>query len=108
MDLVDGLKQLTRMCGKYSSCINCPLRGVGFCVVEKQDRSVDANEKAAAIIEKWAEENPEPVYPSVAKYFEQFGIIIRRDGTLQADFFKAHEPMSADTAQKLGIEPKER
>ena len=56
---------------------------------------------------QWAAEHPEPVYPSIAKYLERFGIIIRRDGTLQTDFFKANEPMSADIAQKLGIEPKE-
>lgn len=56
---------------------------------------------------QWAAEHPEPVYPSIAKYLEQFGITIRRDGWLEADFFKAHEPMSADLAEKLGVKPKE-
>lgn len=51
----------------------------------------------------WAAEHPEPVYPSIAKYLEQFGIMIRRDGSLQAHFFKAHEPMSAEMAKLLGI-----
>ena len=48
-------------------------------------------------------EHPEPKYPSIAKYLERFGITIRRDGSLQADFFKANEPMSAYTANLLGI-----
>ena len=60
------------------------------------------------IVMEWAAEHPEPVYPSIAKYLEQFGIIIRRDGILEANFFKANEPMNADIAQKLGLEPKDR
>ena len=63
--------------------------------------------EAEALIMNWAAEHPEPVYPSIAKYLERFGIIIRRDGSLEADFFKANEPMSADAAKLLGIEPKE-
>lgn len=75
------------------------------------DAIMDLSEEAIAQVEeivmKWAEENPEPVYPTIAKYLEQFGITIRRDGTLEADFFKANEPMSETLAKKLGIVPKE-
>ena len=63
--------------------------------------------KAEEIIMTWAAEHPEPVYPSIAKYLERFGIIIRRDGSLQADFFKANEPMSTYIANLLGISPEE-
>ena len=129
MDLADGLKQLSRMCGKYSYCVNCPLRGAGFCAVEKQDRRVNANERAAAIIEKWAEENPEQqVYPTWGEWLEQQGICFSSltnysyvDGITIPKVFnyqiegktafmcgdKVNEPIPADIAQKLGLEPKE-
>jgi hypothetical protein len=102
------MKDWQRMCdsmqGGIRKCDNCPLLKV-LCQY-KPNEKVDFAE-AEQIIEKWVEEHPEPVYPSVAKYLEQFGIIIRRDGSLQADFFKANEPMSAYMANLLGISPEE-
>ena len=107
-EFVQTMKDWQRMCdsiqGGVGKCDNCPLFKV-LCQY-KPNEKVDF-EGAEQIIEKWVEEHPEPVYPSIAKYLERFGIIIRRDGSLETDFFKAHEPMSADNAQKLGIEPKE-
>lgn len=106
------IKQFKRMCGYYSrnkgqkSCPMCtsyPNCNIGQC------RKIAFEKPAhfAATVIRWKAEHPEPVYPSIAKYLEQFGIIIRRDGSLEADFFKANEPMSADVAKLLGVEPKE-
>ena len=67
----------------------------------------DRPDEIERLVMEWAAEHPEPVYPSIAKYLEQFGITIRRDGSLEADFFKANEPMSADTAKLLGISSEE-
>lgn len=67
----------------------------------------DLAHEIECVIMTWAAEHPEPVYPSVAEYLERLGIIIRRDGTMEADFFKANEPMNADVAKLLGLEPKE-
>ena len=103
MNLADGLKQLTRMCDKYI-CPDCPLCGVDFCWENKQDISVDANEKAAAIIEKWAEKNTEPVYPSWVEWFRQMKMIPPEQKCFHTWL---SEPIPASIAQKLGIEPKE-
>lgn len=106
MNLADGLKQLTRMCARYK-CANCPMFDIGFCSLGQKDRSANANVKAAAIIEKWAEENPEPVYPKWGEWFLQTCQVgITADGKHDWDgLLLSHIP--ADLAQKLGIEPKE-
>lgn len=103
-------KELERMCNTIHAvsgkcCTDeCPLYCEDLCYAQAM---VHVHGDDACNLEKvvmsWAAENPEPVYPTIAKYLEQFGITIRRDGTLQADFFKAHEPMSADMAKLLGI-----
>lgn len=48
-----------------------------------------------------------PVYMTMAQFLEQFGIIVRREGTLEMDFFKANEPMSEEMAKRLGVKPLE-
>ena len=116
MDFVQTMKDWRRMCKHYSgesmkdeqhSCVDmCPLGHNTACgmIEDALDSDIEVMAKEVA---KWAAEHPEPVYPSIAKYLEQFGIIIRRDGSLQADFFKANEPMSADMAKLLGISSEE-
>ena len=54
----------------------------------------------------WAAEHPEPVYPQYLDWFlEQFGLERNvRFGDL-IDALK--QPIPADIAQKLGLEPKE-
>ena len=50
------------------------------------------------IVMKWAAENPEPVYPSWGTWLAaKFGYDLREI---------MYEPIPADIAQKLGIEPK--
>lgn len=99
------MRQWRRFCKSHNNCGECEFDGKGICgdhhLTEVPFADIELR------IMAWAAEHPEPVYPSIAKYLERFGIIIRRDGTLEADFFKANEPMSAEIAQKLGIEPKE-
>ena len=112
-DFVQTMKDWRRMCitandgPDTTKCDNCPMGESRLCGFEKSDIGDHELQEAETFITTWAAEHPEPVYPSMAKYLEQFGIIIRRDGAVEADFFKAHEPMDADIAQKLGIEPKE-
>lgn len=107
------IKQFKRMCKSMTGirCTRgeCPMGYAFGCENIGQCRKI-AFERPDVFEEKvmaWAAENPEPVYPTIAKYLEQFGIIIRRDGTMEADFFKANEPMSTDVAKLLGIDPKE-
>lgn len=109
-------------------CGGCPLQG--YCVIDTEIK--DSTDNELAIIEKriqsWAAENPEPVYPTWGEWLEQQGIcfssITHRnyvDGVSIPKVFeyqiegktafmcgdKVNEPIPADMAQKLGIEPKE-
>ena len=116
-DFVQVMKDWRRMCSTIQSenkktpfeswCHNCPIEQ--FCVIDTEINDLTDNvfRVIDERIQSWAAEHPEPVYPTMAKYLEQFGITIRRDGTVQADFFKANEPMSETLAKKLGVEPKE-
>ena len=116
-DFVQTMKDWRRMCKaqetieKTDPCRVCPLANNGndCCGIYEDNDGNDTRDYAhiEGVIARWAKEHPEPVYPSMAKYLEKFGITIRRDGSLQADFFKAHEPMDADIAEKLGMKPKE-
>lgn len=107
-EFVDVLRQFDRMCKANAGCINCPLHKPNGVSDECSIGAfVNDSERIEREVMVWAAEHPEPVYPSIAKYLEQFGITIRRDGSLQANFFKANEPMDAYIAKLLGIEPKE-
>lgn len=99
------MRQWRRFCKSHNNCGECEFDGNGICG-EAHLSNVPYADIELRIM-AWAAEHPEPVYPSIAKYLERFGIIIRRDGSLQADFFRANEPMSADMGKLLGIEPKE-
>ena len=71
----------------------------------------------------WAAENPEPEYPTWEEWLQSVGVmesserLLRRiQGQLLIDGIPIHavptskvlQPMDADIAQKLGIEPKEK
>ena len=103
----DIIKHFKRMCRYYNNKAtqnDCPLycKGHGCNISHCRMLAFD-DKKFANVVMAWAAEHPEPVYPSIAKYLERFGIMIRRDGSLQADFFRANEPMSAEMAKLLGI-----
>ena len=116
MNLADGLIQLTRMCARYK-CANCPMCDIGFCSLGQKDRSANANVKAAAIIEKWAEENPEPKYPTWGEWLIEQGVYTGtfivdepKSGDTIVDIRitdKIYQQIPDDIAQKLGLEPKE-
>jgi hypothetical protein len=113
-EFVQTMKDWRRMCKVQEdttcgACSSCPMGDDGkscMAVYEDEFETVDFAHIEQTVTE-WAAEHPEPVYPSIAKYLERFGIIIRRDGSLQADFFKANEPMSAYMANLLDISPEE-
>ena len=52
---------------------------------------------------QWAAEHPEPVYPTWGEWLNTYGVV-------SDNFFsnaKMLDPIPADLAQKLGVEPKE-
>lgn len=102
MEFKKAMEIMRMICNNVErNCNKCPLSLDWKCSVRPW---VDSDvEQVEGILDKWDKTHPEPVYTTVAKYLEQFGIIIRRDGTLQADFFKANEPINEDIAKLLGI-----
>jgi hypothetical protein len=115
-EFVQMMKDWQRMCdsmqGGIRKCDNCPLFNV-LCQYKPNDKADFA--KAEQIIEKWVEDNPEPVYPKWAEWLNSIGVTIS-DRPFPAPNIpvyvfqvnaKMFEPIPADIAQKLGIEPKE-
>ena len=109
------MKQWQRMCGSMqggiAKCNNCPLLKV-ICQY-KPDEKVRFAE-AEKIITDWAAENPEPVYPTWGDWFAERGDLIKLwrhievcSGHGPGVIGILYEPIPADIAQKLGIEPKE-
>ena len=96
----DVMKQWRRMCdkmrerGDWCQSAICPLGG------KCQFPSTTDSATVERIVMAWAAENPEPVFPTWSEYLEKkFGI------TFWQEVKETH--IDADTAQKLGIEPKE-
>lgn len=124
-DFVQTMKDWRRMCQHMEkivgdrSCDICPLGG---CNAIYED---DGNTDYAEIGEKvatWAAEHPEPQYPTWAEWLLKVGAARRvpigepwpvelSDGSMLEPCYeivvKENEPIPADIAQKLGIEPKE-
>ena len=104
-----------RMCKAYSDdgdCMKCPLvhNPMCGCIADCGGASDKEIAKAEADIMAWAAEHPEPVYPTWYEVMAKFGVI---DGRLGNKTLGEHvvdalikKRISADTAQKLGIEPK--
>lgn len=109
-------------------CKGCPLQGI--CVIDtsiKDSTDREFNETGSQI-QSWAAEHPEPVYPTWGEWLEQQGICFSSitnysyvNGITIPEVFnyqiegktafmcgdKVNEPIPADIAEKLGIEPKE-
>lgn len=93
------MRQWNRMCGKQGHCCTCPADGPcptdGPCSpVSDLCTNVERITALEEAIMRWAEEHPEPVYPTWYDWFAGLG-------------FDPDDPIPADIAQKLGLEPKE-
>jgi len=105
-----------RMCKAYSDigdCMKCPLvhNPMCGCMCDGNGASEKDIAKAESDIMAWAAEHPEPVYPTWYEVMAKLGVINGRlgDRTLGEHVIDGlmHHRISADIAQKLGIEPKE-
>lgn len=95
------MRQWRRLCETYNRCVDCP---IGKCPTPSHSIwDVDFG-RLEAIVKDWVKEHPEPAYPSWSEWLSEIGVFQCVDGEWR--FAKANEPISADTAQKLGIEPK--
>lgn len=116
------MKQWKRLCNwmdnKYSPdpiCNYCPLAKIvnGGCSAVYELYNDYDYDKMAEVIMKWAEENPEPVYPAWGDWLEEMGLICWEDSgdgvhSVMVPKFKMCTKIPADIAEKLGIEPKNR
>lgn len=107
----------TGMCKHMNrECIerNCPLALKGFCEKPVYYYTREDIQEVEEIITKWVAEHPEPEYPTWAEYLNSIGVTIS-DRPFPAPNIpvyvyqagaKMFEPIPADIAEKLGIEPK--
>lgn len=116
-EFVQTMKDWKRMCSAMEklrpddSCNGCRLEGYGCPAIYEDDSHVDY-----ADVEKnvtaWAAEHPEPVYPTWREWLIEQGVIqmvesVRHDSLIPSMMLSVDEPIPADIAKKLGIEPKE-
>lgn len=105
-DFVQTMKDWRRMCKTYttnddSCCEGCPVvdyneHGCG--AIFEMDDSTDWQRYEGAIA-AWAAEHPEPVYPTWGEYLHT----LHNEPSSR----ELSQPIPADIAGKLGIEPKE-
>ena len=114
-------EQKRRMCKIYdkNGCNGCPLNN-GDCGVLNM-RFTDANtvQRLEDTVMSWAAEHPEPVYPTWGEWLIKIGGAVKKLYAQQYHYEAAQptqlievvevldEPIPADIAEKLGIEPKE-
>ena len=113
-------KELERMCNTYHALRGicgtdeCPLYCEDLCYAQAM---VHVHGDDACNLEKvvmsWAAEHPEPQYPTWWEWLENMGIVSKAKSEYSEIFdticvgTKMFDPIPADIAQKLGIEPKE-
>ena len=112
----DVMKQWKRMC-EYNvhnrCCIKCVLYITGECKgdsVNGTDYSFLKNGDFEFVEEKvmeWAENHPEPEYPSWIEWLESQGLIGRNADGGHIVKTRIFTPIPVEIAKKLGIEPKE-
>ena len=122
-EFLEVMKQLNRLCTTSACGPDCPMQCMGCCgnIGSHCSRPIQA-ERIEKTVMQWAAENPEPVYPTWKEWLQSVGVmesseglLSRLQGQLLIDGIPAYalptskvlQPMDADIAQKLGMEPKE-
>lgn len=116
-EFITVMRQARRMCAEYSGksqeedCSqSCPLYSgwcmgmeEGVCFIPK----VEEMEKIEALVTAWAEEHPEPVYPTFYQWVETQMGGDRAKIVDDHDFVKWMDAthISAELAEKLGVKP---
>lgn len=108
-------KQWTRMCGAHEDCSECPMRELGCNLEFPCNQKKFSPDLIEHIVMEWAKAHPEPVYPTFAEWLNSIGVAISDRPFPAPDIpvyvfqvnAKMFEPIPADIAQKLEIEPKE-
>lgn len=102
-DFVQTMKDWRRMCKAQDDgtnrdvCATCPMGGIRDSCVAIYEGDMDY-EHVEGVVTRWAKAHPEPVYPTWREYIEDLTHILMID--------VIDDPIPADIAEKLGIEPK--
>lgn len=105
------MKQWRRMCRANERCSSCPLNNADCCISDPYLRTDVEIETLEELITNWAEEHPEQIYPTWLEWLECNDIFHRTEvyphvySTTVGK--KAFDHIPADTAEKLGIKPKD-
>jgi len=118
-DFVQTMKDWRRMCkfcsdegtadGRHGCVDVCPIGHNNACgnIENATDRDI---EEAARAIEKWAEDHPEPSYPTWMEWLTEMGAIPKAiswdEPLVEAVYDALQERIPAEIAEKLEIEPK--
>ena len=100
----DVMKQWRRMCANIP-CKKCEIYDFceGFPCLD--------SDRIEGIVTRWDAEHPEPVYPTWFEWLKPFGVVeVTKDKAGLMTVMVRPEmlnPIPADIAHKLGIEPKE-
>lgn len=113
-EFVQTMKDWRRMCKAYttddeSCCEGCRVVDFHECgcgAIFEMNDSTDWQRYADAIA-AWAAEHPEPVYPTWEQFIAEMYLRSGRTKYHNITEWEINERISADIAQKLGIEPKE-
>lgn len=113
-DFVQTMMDWRRMCRETMRCYKCPMYEKGelhtLCS-EGGMASIENPDVAEQVVTKWAQEHPEPVYPTWADYITKFmihDVYIGKLTDLQTVLeYALRSRIPADIAQKLGLQPKE-
>ena len=104
------MRQWGRYCKGYTEnhnddCDGCPFEINGSCTSYAKDNAQRAEQIEKRIM-SWAAEHPEPVYPTWEQAIAEMYLRSGRTKYHNIAEWKINEPIPADIAQKLGIEPK--
>lgn len=109
------IRQWGRMC-KCTTCSNekdlpmCPIDcslGLALCAELPHNWTEEAAEQFEAIVIKWAEEHPEPVYPSWCDYLESLYDEMPKNNKSQFWMWLGETPIPREIAKKLDLKPVE-
>ena len=109
----DVMRQWRRMCKAFwddTYCVDCPIEDMSECgcdaiYSDEFAGVVDWNELARRVMQ-WAEENPEPVYPSFLEWLHEMYPQMEGKSDFDTMLFLFKTRIPFDIAQKLGIKPR--
>ena len=117
MEICDFLKSWKRMCKamtEMNGCEDCQIvRNTHSARCGDMPCEMNDVESIVREVEKWAAEHPEPAYPTWEEWLREMDVVesvqsyLSNQKILTILTNNVKNPIPADIAQKLGIEPKE-